>query len=550
MLRKLSISNYAIIENLELEFSDKLTVITGETGAGKSIAIESLSLVLGERADASVLYDKQKKCIVEAYFDKIGDDVKQYLKLNDLDLEEQLILRRELSSAGKSRAFINDTPVTLFVMKSLGNLLVDTHNQLQSQELTTMHFQLALLDSLAKHEEEVAQFRIRFKSYIENGNRRDALREQHMREVKELDYLNFQYSELAGVSLVDREDEILEQEQKLLEHTEEIKKNLSNAIELMSDSEFSIKHQLKQVIGLLNGAKKYYERAEELILRLESARIELGDIEDEIQSRQQELTPEPDRLDQIHARLNIIYKLQKKHHAGTIAELLEILRNLEASIQSISFHHVDLEDLEEKIRLEQKELIAIAKKISSNRTKQIPVITQSVNRMLKAVGMPHAEIKIEHESSEEMNAYGMDYLRFLFSSNKGSAFQEIRKIASGGELSRLMLCLKSLIASSSSLPTLIFDEIDTGISGETAMKVSTIIKELSTKHQVICITHLPHIAAKGDMHYFVYKETIKGKTHTNIRCLDKQEKIRAIAQMISGEKITAAALQNAAELLN
>ncbi len=550
MLRKLSISNYAIIDHLELEFSDKLTVITGETGAGKSIAIEALSLVLGDRAEAAVLYDKQKKCIVEAAFAGISDDVKQYLTMNDLDIEELLMLRRELSPTGKSRAFINDTPVTLLMMKSLGDQLVDTHNQLQSHELTTTQFQLALLDSLAGQEEDVAQFRIRYKSYYENLIRRDALREQHLREVQELDYLNFQYNELSSISLVEREDEMLEQEQKQLEHIEEIKKNFCSASELMSNSEYSITQQLKQVVALLNATKKYYERAEELIQRLESARIELTDIGDEIENQQQGLNPEPERLNQIHSRLDVIYKLQKKHRAGSIPELIQIMKNLEASVQSISLHNEELEVMDKNLALEIEELTVIAEKISFQRKKQIPIVTQSVNKMLKAVGMPHAEIKIEHEPSKKINAFGIDQMQFLFSSNKGSAFQETRKIASGGELSRLMLCMKSLIASSSSLPTLIFDEIDTGISGETAMKVSAILKELSTKHQVICITHLPQIAAKGDVHYFVYKENLKGRTQTQVRSLDKQEKIKAIAQMISGEKITAAALQNATELLN
>lgn len=552
MLRKLSIRNYAIIDHLELLFSDKLTVITGETGAGKSIAIEALSLVLGERADASVLFEKEKKCVVEATFDDLSADLKTFFEENDLDFEEHLILRREILPAGKSRAFINDTPVNLSVMKALGDQLVDMHNQHESQELSTSQFQITLLDSLAKQEQVSNQFRSGFFSYQEDLNRSNQLRDQHQRETQELDYLNFQLGELSNAALKADEQESAEQELKQLENAEEIKKSFSAAYSLLQDSEYAIKQQLKEALGLLNNAKKYFPQTEEIITRLESARIELDDIADEIENRQAALTIDPERLDEINMRLDLIYRMEKKHHVSSVSELLMIASGLEAKIQAISIHTDELENLEKKLATEKKELLALAQKISAERRKQIPVVIQTVNKMLKSVGMPHAEIKIEHEflKNEELNAFGIDRFRFLFASNKGSEFQEIRKVASGGELSRLMLCIKSLIAASTSLPTLIFDEIDTGISGETAMKVSKILKQLATHHQVICITHLPQIAAKGDLHYFVFKETSNARTFTRIRSLDQQEKIKAIAQMISGEKVTPAALESARELLN
>lgn len=552
MLRKLSIRNYAIIDHLELFFSEKLTVITGETGAGKSIAIEALSLVLGERADAAVLFEKEKKCIVEATFDGLSTDLATFFEEHDLDFEEQLILRREVSSAGKSRAFINDTPVNLSLMKLLGDQLVDMHNQHESQELSTSLFQLTLLDSLARQETAARQFRTRFFSYQEDVNRRNELQEQHLREVQELDYLSFQLAELSNAALKENEQESLEQDLKQLEHAEEIKKNFSAAYNLMMDSEYAVKHQLKEIMMLLNGIKKFYPGADALVQRLESARIELEDVADEIENQQQELNVDSERLEEINQRLDLIYRLEKKHRVNTVEALLQIANELETKIKSISIHTNDLENLESKIIGQKKELLLVAQKISASRKKQIPVVTQTVNKMLKSVGMPHAEIKIESEllPNDEMNFSGIDRFRFLFASNKGSEFQEIRKVASGGELSRLMLCIKSLIAASTSLPTLIFDEIDTGISGETAMKVSAILKQLSNHHQVICITHLPQIAAKGDMHHFVYKETAGSRTFTRVRQLDQQEKIKAIAQMISGEKVTPAALESARELLN
>ncbi|MEO6167318.1 MAG: DNA repair protein RecN [Chitinophagales bacterium] len=552
MLRKLSVRNYAIIDHLELSFSDKLTVITGETGAGKSIAIEALSLVLGERADASVLFEKEKKCIVEATFDAISPDLKIFFEENDLDLEEQLILRREILAAGKSRAFINDTPVNLSVMKSLGDQLVDMHNQHESQELSTSQFQITLLDSLAKQESSSRQFRTSFFSYQENLNRSNQLREQHLRETQELDYLSFQLDELTQATLNANEQESAEQELKQLEHAEEIKKLLAAAYNLLQETDSAVKYQLKEIIGLLNSAKKYFYPAEGLTTRLESLRIELQDISDEIENNQSLLNVDPERLQEINQRLDIIYRLQKKHRVDSVAALQSIAADLELKIQSISIHTDELENLDEKLTAQKNALLSTARKISAGRKKQIPVVAQTVNKMLRNVGMPYAEISIEQEvlPADELNMHGIDRFHFLFASNKGSALQDIRKVASGGELSRLMLCIKSLIADSTSLPTLIFDEIDTGISGETAMKVSAILKELANNHQVICITHLPQIAAKGDLHYFVFKETSDARTFTRIRKLDQQEKIKAIAQMISGEKVTPAALESAKELLN
>ncbi|MBA3647612.1 MAG: DNA repair protein RecN [Chitinophagales bacterium] len=552
MLLKLLIQNYAIIERLELFFSEELSVITGETGAGKSIVMEALSLVLGERADQSVLFDREKKCVVEGYFDASRLNLSGFFKQYDLDEDARLIFRREVSASGKSRAFINDTPVNLSVMKELGDQLVDMHSQHQSQELNSSLFPLLLLDSLSKQGDAVKNFTRLFQDYQAHLRRWKELDEQNIRENKELDYLNFQLKEFSSVSLKVDDQVLLEEEQKQLEHAEEIKQQFSSASQLLADREISIIKQLKDVSSLLNSIKKYSAQADQLLDRLDSCRIELDDIASELDERQMELQMDPVRLKEIQQRLDSIYRLEKKHHVNSVSDLLEIANNLRTKIESIHLQTEELKSLELKITSEKKHLIEVSQKISAARLKEVTRVEQTVNSMLKEVGMPHAQIKINHRmlSENQMTSLGLDHFQFLFASNKGSEFHEIRKIASGGELSRLMLCFKSLIAASTSLPTLIFDEIDSGISGETAMKVSRILKQLSSKHQVICITHLPQLAAKGNMHYFIYKELLEGRTYTRVKELNAQEKVKAIAQMISGEKVTAAALESAKELLN
>ncbi|MGB3076796.1 MAG: AAA family ATPase, partial [Chitinophagales bacterium] len=376
MLRKLSIRNYVIIEQLELLFSDQLTVITGETGAGKSIAIEALSLILGERADASALFDKEKKCVVEATFESLSPDLKIFFDENDLDFEKQLILRREVLAAGKSRAFINDTPVNLSVMKSLGDQLVDMHNQHESHELNTTQFQITILDSLAKQESATQEFRMRFLAYQENLKRSNHLRDHHQRETQELDYLSFQLKELANATLKDNEQEPAEQELKQLEHAEEIKKLFAAAYNLLQETDTAIKYQLKEVISLLSSAKKYFPQTEVLISRLESARIELDDISDEIASSQSILNVDPERLQEITQRLDVIYRLEKKHRVHSVAELLRIASELEVRIQAISIHTDELESLEKKLAVDKKELLAFALLLSNERNKQMPVVMQ------------------------------------------------------------------------------------------------------------------------------------------------------------------------------
>lgn len=552
MLLRIHIQNYAIIDELELSFSKNLTVITGETGAGKSIAMEALSLVLGERADTNVLFDKSKKCAVEAEFDSVKTDLKSFFETNDLDEEATLTLRREISPAGKSRAFINDTPVNLPVMKQLGDLLVDMHQQHESQEISTTQFQLSLLDSLAKQEQAVKKYRSDFTDYQKKMQELLRLKEQHLRETQELDYLHFQLNELSAATLKNDEQETLEMELQQLEHAEEIQRTLAGAIIGLKDSDPSVVSQLKSVISSLNALRRFYPEAEELLKRLESARIELNDIAGELEKQQEQINMNPTRLEEVQNRLDLIFRLQKKHRTNDVASLIGIENALQKRIDGISIQTEHIEELEQETSTRIRQLVETARELSAARVKQIPKVVQTINSMLKDVGMIHAQIKIDHHRLDENQpgANGLDEFDFLFASNKGSTFHEIRKVASGGELSRLMLCFKSLIASSTALPTLIFDEIDAGISGETAVKVSAILKQLASRHQVICITHLPQLAAKGDTHYFVYKETHGGRTHTRVRSLTQDEKVKTIAQMISGEKVTPAALESARELLN
>lgn len=514
--------------------------------------MEALSLVLGERADTAVLFDKAKKCVVEAEFSIHDLDLKVFFQENDLELDEMIVLRREISPAGKSRAFINDTPVNLPVMKLLGDSLVDMHQQHESKEISTSQFQLSLLDSLAQHESEVKAYRKSFVQYQIAIARWSELNGQNLREMQELDYLNFQLNELSDAALNTDEQEILEQEQHQLEHAEEIQKIFSQVILQLKDSEEAVTIRLRDVVHSLGGVKKFLPALEEILKRIESTRIELDDINSEIENQQQAISADPHRLQEIQQRLDLIFRLQKKHRVNDVKSLIQIASDIEGKINSINIQTEELENLGQKNILQKKQLTEAAKKISSARLKQSPNVIQAINSMLKEVGMPHAQISIEHSAlkNDELNANGMDHFQFLFASNKGSEFQEIKKIASGGELSRLMLCFKSLIAASTSLPTLIFDEIDSGISGETAMKVSRILKKLSSEHQVICITHLPQLAARGNVHYFVYKETSDNRTYTRVRSLSDEEKIKAVAQMIGGEKVTAAAIESAKELLN
>ena len=549
MLTRLSINNYAIIDELEIDFSGKLSIITGETGAGKSIIIGALGLILGERADSSSLVNKEKKCIVEGTFS--GNSKKQvtdFLKANELDAEEELVLRREIGTNGKSRAFINDTPVNLVQLQQLSSLLIDLHQQFDTLELGETDFQRQVLDALAGQLSLVEEYQLQYRQWLQLRKETEELKAQQQQFEKEADYNRFQFTELEEAAFRENELEETEAELKLLNNSEGIKAALAKTYFDLRESETPVVQQLKILLNQLNAFSSYHPDLPVLLQRLQSAQVELQDIADDVDRISNHINYDPDRIEQLNERLSLGYKLQKKHDVSSTAELLMIQKELEEKLQAVL-------NIEETIQQKEKEtnhLLAEAKKtaekITAGRNKQVKPLEDKVNKLLVQVGMPNAKLKVLVQPAD-LSSSGADAIEFLFDANRSGQFQPVRKVASGGELSRLMLCIKSLVAQSIDLPTLIFDEIDTGISGEAARQVGIIMKELAAKRQVICITHQPQIAGKADAHFFVYKEIVKDKVKTNIKQLTTEERITAIAKMLSGEKPTAAAIENAREMV-
>ena len=550
MLQKLHIQNYAIIEDLHINFSGNLNIITGETGAGKSILMGALNLILGQRADSSVLQQQGKKCIVEGYFlIKNNSSVKSFFEANDLDFEEEILLRREIASGGKSRGFINDTPVNLSQLKELAVLLVDLHQQFDTLELSSENFQREVLDALANNTAPLQQLKINFSQYINAKKELEAMQLQQANANKELDYNKFLFNELQELSLKENELETLDAEIKLLSNAENIKQQISSIYFELKDSEQPIVQQLKVLQNRLNTLKQYHPQIEELHQRINSSVLELQDVAGELEIIDSTINYDAERIQLVNERLSAGYKLLKKHGVNDTEQLLTIQQQLQQKLDAVLNISASVEKLEKQTSKLFAECTVTAKIVSANRAAQIKPFTQNVNKLLAQVGMPNAQIKVQLQAVS-LNAYGTDEIDFLFDANKSNRFEPLHKVASGGELSRLMLSVKSLVAQKLQLPTLIFDEIDTGISGEAAKQVGIIMKNLSFAHQLIAITHQPQIAAKASAHYFVYKEIINDKIVTSIRLLNNDERITVIAQMLSGEKPTAAALANAREMMN
>jgi len=556
MLQKLSIQNYAIIDELEIEFSNKLNVITGETGAGKSIIVGALGLILGERADSTVLVNKEKKCIVEGVFNEAGKkELKEYLEKNDFDVNDELVVRREIGTNGKSRAFINDTPVTLSQLNELSSLLVDLHQQFDTLELTQHDFQREVLDALAGHAQVVDEYQAVFRQWQQVKKELEELKSKKQQFDRETDYNQFQFKELEDAGFKENELENIDGELKMLSNAEGIKSALSKVYFELKENETPVVQHLKTLLNQLNVYSSFHPDLSELVKRLQSAQIELQDIANELDHINSHVNYDPQKIEQLNERLSLGYKLQKKHGVNSTNELIGIQKQLEEKLQAVL--HID--EVIQKKEKESNRLFAEATKmasvISDNRNKQVKPLEDKVNKLLAQVGMPNARLKVDSKGTE-LNWSGSDQIEFLFDANlptgqggKSGQFQPVRKVASGGELSRLMLCIKSLVAQSIDLPTLIFDEIDTGISGEAARQVGIIMKSLAAKRQVISITHQPQIAGKADSHFFVYKEIVKNAVKTNIRLLNTEERITTIAKMLSGEKPTAAAIENAREML-
>jgi DNA repair protein RecN (Recombination protein N) len=558
MLQKLSISNYALIDNLEISFDAGLNILTGETGAGKSIILGALSLILGQRAESRYFFNQQKKCVIEGTF-KIGDfHLKTFFEDNDLDYEAETVLRREISADGKSRSFVNDTPVNLNSMKLLGEKLIDIHSQHATMEINDPEFQLLVVDSVAKHPDVLADYQTKFRAYKKSTAKLQQLIDESDKAKADLDYYQFQYDELEKAGLAADEQEQLEQELYALNNAEEIKRNLLGANHLMQEGEVSALLQLREADQQLISLSKFNPAIDELHERLNSAIIELKDIAAEIENLEQRTHTDESRAADVNTRLSILYNLQKKHRVNTNAELLALQDELSGKIQQAVFGDEMIEKLQQQLSADKKELEQLAGQLSANRLKAIPVIEAQVLQTLAEMGMANSALKIELSSTTAngrnsplggLGENGTDLIRFLFSANKGHALAEMSKVASGGELSRLMLSIKSLIAKNTALPTIIFDEIDTGVSGEVANKVGQIMEQLAANLQVITITHLPQIASKGQSHYFVYKDDEADTTRTRIKQLNNNERILEIAKMLSGDKPGESALQNARELL-
>ena len=549
MLRKLQIQHYAIIDAIEIEFSPRLNIITGETGAGKSILMGALSLILGERADSSVLMYADKKCVIEGYFQVANKTaVIAFLHQHELDIDTELVLRREIAPNGKSRAFINDTPASLQQLKELASLLVDLHQQFDTLSLGDTDFQRNVLDALAGNQTELAKYQSVYHELQITKKELDSLEKQKADFNKELDYHQFLHDELAEIALKENELETLEAELQLLSHAEGIKSTLSRVHFDLNGAEQPILPLFKQWINQLHAFANFHPAMQSIIERLQSSQIELQDIANEMDQLNDKIQLDEKRVDQINERMAEGYKLLKKHSVKTTNELLEIQLELSNKIQAVL-------QLDDTILLKQTQTAAllqsaqqIAKKISLARQQQSKPLEKAVNALLVQVGMPNARLQLRI-TDQVLHQFGQDQIEFLFDANNSNRFEPIRKVASGGELSRLMLCIKSLVAQSVDLATLIFDEIDTGISGEAAKQVGRIMKNLSTNRQIICITHQAQIAGKADAHFYVYKENQGDKIKTNLRLLTHNERINTIARMLSGEAPTAAAIENAKEMM-
>lgn len=550
MLKQLTINNYALIDNLQISFNGGLNILTGETGAGKSIILGALSLILGQRAESRYFFNQQKKCVIEGQFSISGFHLKSFFEEHDLDYEGETILRREISADGKSRAFINDTPVNLTILKQLGEKLIDIHSQHATAEINDTEFQLLVVDSVAKHGPLLTDYQTRYRAYKKNAAKLQQLIADSDKAKADLDYYQFQFDELENAKLQADEQEGLEHELDTLNNAEEIKRNLLGANYLLQDGEAAALTQLKEAAQQFGSIERYNTIIGELKERLNSVMIELKDITAEADQLEQRTHTDDARAEEVNQRLSLIYNLQKKHRVNTNAELLQIQDELSEKVQQALFGDEAIEALQNEIALQKHELEQLAAQLSANRKAAVPEIEAEVLNTLAEMGMANSLLKVQHQSLSELTATGTDQIKFMFTANKGHALAEMSKVASGGELSRLMLSIKSLIARNTALPTIIFDEIDTGVSGEVANKVGQIMEQLAANLQVITITHLPQIASKGDSHYFVYKDDESEVTKTRIRQLTNDERITEIAKMLSGDKPGESALQNARELLN
>jgi DNA repair protein RecN (Recombination protein N) len=550
MINHLYIENFALIEKLSIDFSGGFSIITGETGAGKSILLGALGLVLGKRADLSSLKNTREKCIIEAHFKIASYNLQSFFEANDLDYEGETILRREILPSGKSRAFVNDSPVNLQELQELGDFLIDIHSQHQTLALSEENFQFRIVDAIAGNLEIISVYAVLLKQYKKDKSALGALREQLQQSVKEQDYNMFLLDELVSASLKEGQQEELESIFEQLNNAEFIRGNLDKSVALANDEQFGLLRILNEAKTSLQRIVSFSAEYSQLYERLNSSAIELDDIVIELEKLAHGIYQDPAQLDVVNQKLQSIYNLQKKHQVNSVGELLTIQSGLEAKTLSVETLESDIAILYEKISDAEKELNLQANAIHAARVSSVPVLTQKITEILSQLGMPDAQLRIEISAVESYLQNGKDELQFLFSANKGSNFGPLKKVASGGELSRIMLAVKSILAQYSKLPTIIFDEIDTGVSGEIADKMGEIMKSMSKNMQLFAITHLPQIAAKGDVHFKVYKNASGAQTTSELKLLDTQERITEIAQMLSGSVISDSAINHAKALLN
>ena len=550
MLLSLSIKNYALIESLETDFSNQFSVITGETGAGKSILLGALSLVLGNRADLTSLKDKEQKCIIEAQFNIANYNLQSFFDENDMDYEDKTIIRREILPSGKSRAFVNDSPVNLQELQELGAMLLDIHSQHQTRELTEENYQIDILDAVANNGESVSSYKNSLTDFKSTQKELKQLISEKEALVKEYEYNSFLLNELLAANLIDGEQETLEQELEQLSNVEFIKENFERILAIANEEQVGALVNLKEIKISLQKIAGFSSQNAQLLERLTSSLLEIEDIISECEQNNEKILADPERLELVNTKLQTIYNLQKKHQVQTISELLVIQNELDAKVIRVDDLDGTINKLQSELNSKQQKVDEIAKLISENRKKTAPILIEKIKAILSQLGMVEANFQIEINHTDSYYPKGKDEVVLLFSANKGTSFGLLKKVASGGEMSRIMLAIKAILANYSKLPTIIFDEIDTGVSGEIAIKMGEIMKDMSASMQVFAITHLPQIAAKGNSHYKVSKRNVGETTISELNLLTSEERIQQIAEMLSGKDITDSALQHAKALLN
>lgn len=551
MLRSLFIQNYALIDKLDIDFENGFSVITGETGAGKSIILGAIGLLLGQRADVKAIRNGATKCVIEAHFDIASYQLQTLFDENEWEYEDECIIRRELSATGKSRAFVNDSPASLAQIKELGELLVDVHSQHQNLLLSNEGFQIKALDVIVHNEQLLTEYRSLYNEWKKAKQQLALLVEEADKNRADEDYYRYQVEQLENAHLVDGEQEELEEESDILNHAEEIKAQLYKVEQITMSDDMCLLQGLKECVNAMQALNNVYPDSSELSDRLESCYIELKDIAEEVATKNERIEFNPSRLEEVTDRLNLIYSLQQKYHANSISELLSLQEEFATKLSAISSSDETIQQLQKQVDKLFAEVIAKADCLSKQRKSASEVIEKQMCEQLALLGMPNVQFRVDFAKRKEPNLLGMDSVNFLFSANKNAPLQNISSVASGGEIARVMLTIKALIAKEVKLPTIIFDEIDTGVSGEIADRMATIMLEMGeANRQVISITHLPQIASKGKVHYKVFKQDSETETNSNIRRLTDEERINEVAQMLSGATLTEAALHNAKALLN